>query len=161
VVSTNGARYRTLAFGDRAWDPYGAPTVGSDGNLYGTTTHDGEGYGSIWRFVAGRGLQILHRLRFEDGSIPAGRLIEASDGNLYGTALNGGTSNGTIFRVTPDGVFTVVHRFEPEEGSFLFGGVIEAPLGLYGTTTAGGLGAGTFFRVSAGASGASVAGTSR
>ena len=89
-------------------------TVGSDGNLYGTTENGGTGAGGVaFRITSDGAYRVLYS--FGDsgavlkadpkGYIPNG-VIQASDGNLYGTTSLGGavssTSVGTgvVFKIT-------------------------------------------------------------
>jgi uncharacterized repeat protein (TIGR03803 family) len=47
-------------------------------------------------------LTTLYRFAGDDGSEPAGALVQAADGNFYGLAEYGGAHNrGTVFRITP------------------------------------------------------------
>jgi uncharacterized repeat protein (TIGR03803 family) len=76
--------------------------LGSDGNLYGTTTSGAEGiYGTVFETTPEGAVTTLHSFADTDGSGPLGVLLEVSNGTFYGTTTFGGTSNdGTIFSLT-------------------------------------------------------------
>ncbi len=139
--------------------PESAPVLGSDGNLYGTTTGIGYGYGTIYKMTLSGKLTTLYTFcslaNCADGSAPNG-LVAASDGNFYGTTFEGGTSKaGTIFKITPAGHFTSLYSFcslancadgfspvaSPIEGidGNLYGTTWQSPTGgvLYRFTLAG------------------------
>jgi uncharacterized repeat protein (TIGR03803 family) len=95
--------------------PESAPVLGSDGNLYGTTTGIGYGYGTVYKMTLSGKLTTLYTFcslaECADGSFPNGLLL-ASDGNFYGTTFGGGNFNeGTIFKITPAGQFTSLYSF--------------------------------------------------
>ena len=89
-------------------------TVGSDGNLYGTTENGGTGAGGIaFRITSDGAYSVLYSfgnsgatLKADpNGYIPNG-VIQASDGNLYGTTSAGGAVSstslgaGVVFKIT-------------------------------------------------------------
>ena len=103
-------------------DPYAPVTLGSDGNLYGTTTVGGLHNAGIAYILTLTGkFNTLHSFCAEancaDGGNP-GSLIQATDGNFYGVA-SGGTGAyciqagdcGMIFKMTPNGVTTALYNF--------------------------------------------------
>ncbi|MGO8795844.1 MAG: choice-of-anchor tandem repeat GloVer-containing protein [Candidatus Sulfotelmatobacter sp.] len=95
--------------------PEWAPVLGSDGNLYGTTTGIDYGYGTVYKMALSGELTTLYTFcslaNCADGSTPNG-LVAASDGNFYGTTFGGGNFNaGTIFKITPSGQFTSLYSF--------------------------------------------------
>jgi uncharacterized repeat protein (TIGR03803 family) len=95
--------------------PESAPVLGSDGNLYGTTTGFAYGYGTVYKMTLSGKLTTLYTFcslaQCADGSFPNG-LIQAGDGNFYGTTIDGGNFNeGTIFKITPAGQFTSLYSF--------------------------------------------------
>jgi uncharacterized repeat protein (TIGR03803 family) len=72
-------------------------TIGTDGDLYGSTSH------SIFRVNPMGGFTLLHRDNSEFAARRWGwrftRIVEWHDGNFYGTAEFGGPSNGVLFRL--------------------------------------------------------------
>ena len=135
-------------------NPFYAPIVGNDGNLYGTTAevYSG-GSGTVYMLSPdGATFTTLHTFDGADGAGPEGGLLQASDGFLYGTTVNRGPNGGgTVFKISTDGtMFATLHAF----GGGVFGGpyfgLIQADDGfLYGTASAdGAFGDGTVFAVS-------------
>lgn len=127
-----------------AYTPHGAPVLGRNGELYGTTCSQNP----PWIFYSITPLGVFHQL----GSVPGcpfGSLILGADGNFYGTSQVGGTlGDGTVFRITPAGVLTIVHSFDYTDGAYLYSPVVQGGDGLlYGTTSGGGQGPGVIFRV--------------
>jgi len=122
---TPGGKLTTLYSFDNVHGTYpsGGLTLGSDGNLYGTTTGGGgAGY-------------------------PFAGLVQATDGNFYGTTTDGGTSSyGTLFNITSKGGYSVLHNFDPATGSTPEVTLIQSTSGiLYGDTYGGGTGYGVFY----------------
>jgi uncharacterized repeat protein (TIGR03803 family) len=153
--------------------PEGPLTVGSDGNLYGTTYFGGSGGGgTIYKLTLSGTLTTLHNFGTEnDSSVPSG-LVQGTDGNFYGTSALGGTNpsgggQGTFYQMTPAGKYTTLYSFCQiyengvcNDGNLpTRGSLVQNAAGQFiGTTVAGGigtagtLGAGTIFEVtSAGA----------
>jgi uncharacterized repeat protein (TIGR03803 family) len=135
--------------------------LGSDGNLYGTTTDDGSGFKStVFRYEpAGGVLTTLYTFagRFAgDGERPMGRLLEGGDGFLYGITYEGGLfDRGTVFRVRmAGGDETILHHFggPGDVDAQVHSGLIRASDGkLYGTSLTGGeYGGGTIYRIDPG-----------
>jgi uncharacterized repeat protein (TIGR03803 family) len=78
------------------------------GNLYGTTSTEGEyDGGTVFQLTPSQGggwtANVIHSFgRAADGSAPYASLIVGDKGNLYGTTTAGGTTNnGTVFRLDP------------------------------------------------------------
>lgn len=88
----------------------------SDGLLYGTTTIDAAGGGTLYRYSANTGFEILHVLNIEeDGSDCNGGLSEDEFGNVYGFCTYGGANNsGTSFVYSADSGFEAIYTFSSE-----------------------------------------------
>lgn len=155
--------------------PRGGLTLGSDGNLYGTTLCGGANEkpgtcaGTVYRITTAGTFTLLHSFDADPaaatGAMPQAAPTEAN-GQLYGTTTGGGAGGfGTVFRVSKDGTgFAAVHDFGGGvmgvagslDGAAPVGRLLLATDGwLYGTTSQGGpntliypKGDGTVFRVS-------------
>jgi uncharacterized repeat protein (TIGR03803 family) len=110
------------------------------GNLYGTTSSYGAGYGTVFEISPFGKLRILHKFESNpDGAYPQAGLIDVN-GTLYGTTSAGGVHNaGTAFAITTGGIEHVIHNFggkgdgaEPQAQLVAVDGI------LYGTTLNGG-----------------------
>jgi len=119
------------------------------GNLYGTASAGGAGYGVVFSLapLPGGGWKgrILHRFTGgRDGNTPrGGSLVFDSAGSLYGTTSAGGNFGlGVVFKGTPlpNGGWKkqILHHFNSGEGSPLGGLVLDATGSIYGTTKDGG-----------------------
>lgn len=87
-------------------------TLGSDGNLYGTTDQGGNnGFnnGTLYQITTSGALTIVYT--FGPGLSPFAGVTEVN-GNFFGQTGIGGTTNyGTIYELTPDGTYTTLHNF--------------------------------------------------
>jgi uncharacterized repeat protein (TIGR03803 family) len=99
--------------------PYSGMIFDSAGNLYGTTTRGGEGYGTVYELTpSGSGWveQTLYTFQgLGDGGYPYGGLIFDQSGNLYGTT----TYYGTVFKLTPsqgEWTKTILYTFTGNAG---------------------------------------------
>jgi uncharacterized repeat protein (TIGR03803 family) len=131
--------------------PSSALVLDAAGNLYGTTSNGGIGYGTVFE-LSPRGdgswkETVLRKFAGSpDGANPFG-LIFDSAGNLYGTTRNGGAyggpgldRGGTIFKLTPQEGSgwkeSVIHSFTDSEGQPPYPGGLKMDQAgnLYGTT---------------------------
>lgn len=158
-----------LKFGPKSGKNPNTLALGSDGNMYGTTSNGGEsnafrpGQGTVFSVTPSgevkTGLYIFcigpgSPYNCSDGAGPEG-VTQGTDGNLYGTTNKGGANDGgTVFQLTPGNVLTTLYSFCSEanctDGTLPLARVVEGTDGnFYGTTSYGGTNnAGTFFRVS-------------
>ena len=124
-------------------------TLGTDGNLYGTTFGSGycdTGWGTFFQITPASKFTTLHVFRGntknEPGE-PSGPLTLAANGNFYGTSQAGGNPNdyngGTVYKITPKGKVTVLYSFPNTGPMDPVAGVIQGADGkFYGTTYEGG-----------------------
>lgn len=145
-----------------------APLVlGTDGNLYGTTSYGGANlyYGTVFKVTLGGALTTLYNFCAQsgcaDGASPQAGLVPGVDGNFYGTTLEGGRIDGltcpngcgTIFRITRSGTRTTLYNFCSQsnctDGYYPYAGLVQGADGnLYGTASGGGAGnVGTVFKI--------------
>ena len=144
--------FQTLcSFGStNGWSPYAAPTLGNDGNFYGTTYAGGSsGFGTVFKVTTSGALTTLVSFSSSTGMYPEAALALGNDGNFYGTTYAGGSSGqGTVFRVTTGGTLTNLVSFSGANGANPIGGLTLGSDGnFYGTTVNGGSGNGTVFKV--------------
>jgi hypothetical protein len=85
--------------------PLGAPTLDSQGNLYGPLPTGGEGNGEIFRLTTSGGewtYSDYYDFGNGGGYAPVGAVTFDASGNMYGTAAQGGSRTwGTVWEVTP------------------------------------------------------------
>src|ERR1035441_8126373 len=139
-------------------NPNGGVIRDSAGNLYGTTSAGGTGYGVVFKVnTAGQETVLYSFTGGADGRWPNAGVIRDSGGNLYGTTQSGGTANsGVVYDLNTSGQERVLYSFTGgADGGAPFAGVIRDSAGnLYGTTSSGGtvsavhfFGAGVVYRV--------------
>jgi uncharacterized repeat protein (TIGR03803 family) len=131
--------------------PAGALIQDAAGNLYGTTTSGGNGFGTIFKLDSSRHETVLHVFKGPDGATPYGALVLDSLGNIYATTSGGGNAGlGTVFKIDPQGNEIVLHSFNgtPDGANPYAGLVVDSSGNLYGTTANGGaFGSGTVFEI--------------
>jgi uncharacterized repeat protein (TIGR03803 family) len=91
--------------------PFGGLLQAADGNLYGTTTAGGNGYGTIFEMTPSGALATIYQFcpGCGDGESPYGALIQGTNGNFYGTTFMGGAHGyGTIFSLSGTAQFVPV-----------------------------------------------------
>jgi len=109
-VTTNGTltSLHSFDYQDGAV-PVGGLVQGTDGNLYGTTSHGGiGGEGTVFQITTNGRLTTLVWFNGPNGANPQSSLVQARDGSFYGTAEFGGThyggasgtGDGLVFRLT-------------------------------------------------------------
>lgn len=167
----------TFTGGSDGGEPYAGLTIDRAGNLYGTASHGGQGYGTVFELSfrgGGWGLHPIYKFAGgNDGEGPLSRVIFGPNGTLYGTTYAGGNTScgdgqccGTVFNLRPrptacPATFcawleTVLYRFNGGDGADPLLGdlVFDSGGNVYGTTSAGGgaacngLGCGTVFELS-------------
>ncbi len=161
-VTTAGAESILHSFCQRSActdgaEPEGGVARDSAGNLYGTSSLGGSGWGVIFKRTAGGTYSVIHTFdnSLTDGGDPTSNLTLDSLGNLYGTTYEGGAaSDGTVFEVTATGTERLLYSFkgDPVDGALpVGGGLFEDTSGLYGVTNEGGAeGFGVLFKLTPG-----------
>ncbi|HEV2397766.1 MAG TPA: choice-of-anchor tandem repeat GloVer-containing protein [Candidatus Sulfotelmatobacter sp.] len=133
--------------GPDGFSPYANMTLGTDGNLYGTTLFGGNqsacpgGCGTVFKLTPAGKFTSLYSFQGSDGENPIGKLFQASNGNFYGTTIVGGASGtGTVFEISSAGKLTTVYNFGAGTSpGGPYAGIIQGSDGnFYGTTAGGG-----------------------
>jgi len=152
-ATTNFTVLWSFTDGTDGADPVTAPTLGSDGNLYGTSSGDNNtNNGAVFYIDSGGNFNVINSFAgAPDGANPSGTLVEVSPGIMYGTTFAGGSgSQGTIYEAGSDGSYNILHNFNNTDGAGPNGGLVLAGDGhYYGTTAWGGTngGYGTVYRL--------------
>ena len=104
--------------GDDGGTPENGVAFDSAGNLYGTTSVGGSGYGTVYELSpSGSGWTETTLYAFTggaDGASPIGGVAVDAQGDLYGTASSGGTGAGTAWELSPSNgewAFTLLYSF--------------------------------------------------
>jgi uncharacterized repeat protein (TIGR03803 family) len=152
-VSPSGGKWKekvlySFGAGD-LYAPNSALTFDTSGNLYGTTSFGGAGWGGVFELKPSGGgwkERILYSFtQGADGSgASGGALVWDSAGDLYGTTGLGGKHNrGVLFELKPssDGGWTevVLYSFPRGFRGTQSGVTFDTAGNLYGTTGLGGL----------------------
>jgi uncharacterized repeat protein (TIGR03803 family) len=111
---------KTLASFDPAINgefPYQQGVVQVGDYLYGTTQIGSpNGWGTIYRWSANAGLELVHALDGVTSQLPTNTLLKATDGELYGTGL--GPEFGIIFSVAEDAEAQPSLEVTPATGTY-------------------------------------------
>lgn len=151
--------------GNDGADPIGGLIIDASGNLYGTTTLRGSGYGgTVFELTPANGgwtFNVLYGFYSQDdgGGGPEDKLAMDAAGNLYGTTMYGGAYGlGNVFKLTPSNggwIYTSLYDFCSEgypacrDGAWPVSNVVfDANGNLYGTTSlSGAYGYGTVWEI--------------
>jgi uncharacterized repeat protein (TIGR03803 family) len=116
---TTVASLTTNGNGDNPLSPL---VQGFDGNLYGTTTDAGNGFGTFIQITPSGTVTLIYSFcpnyndnyGCPDGAYPQGTVALGTDGNFYGVTQSGyysSTGNGTVYKISPAGALTTLHTF--------------------------------------------------
>ncbi len=155
-VTPNGTLSTLALFtGINGESPQAALTLGSNGNLYGTTEQGGTIYylyndGTVFQVTTNGTISTLDSFYGQNGDLPIAGLTVGNDGNFYGTTGYGGSNNdGTVFQLATNGTLTTLVSFAGNNGAHPLAALTLGNNGsFYGTTLAGGTSSdGTVFQV--------------
>jgi hypothetical protein len=138
----------------------------ANGNLFGTTSQGGAGFGTVFEIANSGGVYAsspttLVTFNGSDGAVPEAGLIADANGNLFGTTSQGGAGYGTVFEIANSGgvyasspTTLASFDFSPHGAVPLAGLIVDANGNLFGTTYLGGAyGKGTVFEIAKTSSG--------
>jgi uncharacterized repeat protein (TIGR03803 family) len=137
--------------GEDGATPTGPLTFDANGNIYGTASAGGLGYGVVFKLSPNQSKSgwtetILYAFTNHDAILPSDGVIFDAAGNLYGTTPYGGEhGQGAVYKLThqADGSWSPSFLYSfagGYDGEVPYGGVVFDGAGnLYGTTTGGGL----------------------
>lgn len=102
--------------GTNGEDVFASPTLGGDGNIYGTTVFGGaNGKGTIFRLTPKGKYTLLYSFCSQSSCSDGANgewLTEGADGNYYGQTYSGGSANeGAIFEISSSGKFTPLYSW--------------------------------------------------
>ncbi len=150
---TGAAWAETLLHSFHGYDgemPVGGVIFDRDGNLWGTTSFEALGWGTVFVLVRSQNwkLHTIHAFTGgPDGGWPQASLSIDANGNIWGTTTWGGSYGyGTVFQVTKptdQPRLLTIHEFTggSDGGSPMYGQLIFDRAGnIYGTTFYGGAG---------------------
>ena len=133
--------------GTNGYQPIGGVTLDSQGNLFGTTSHNTNNVnGSVWEIASGSNtINTIASFNGTNGASPWAGVTLDSQGNLYGTTQSGGASgDGAVWEIVKgSNTITTLASFNGTNGSMVRGGVtFDSNGNLYGTTQTGGANSG-------------------
>lgn len=144
-ITPSGTFTTHYAFsGSDGSSPYSGLTLGTDGNLYGTTLNGGlNNFGTIFKITTTRTLTTLHNFTATEGG---GAFAAPVEGKIPGT-FYGVTSNSKAYSITSTGTFKLL--LNPTPGDSRVPLILASDGNFYGTTAQGGSTSnGTVFRMS-------------
>jgi uncharacterized repeat protein (TIGR03803 family) len=152
-ITSNGVFTNLFSFnGTNGGLPEAALVLGTNGNLYGTTSQGGTngGFGTVFQMTTNGSLTTLFSFNGTNGSTPLSVLLPGTNGTFYGTTSAGGPGGlGTVFQINTNGQLTNWVVFNGTNGANPYDGLMKGTDGnFYGTTYNGGsANLGTIFRL--------------